>query len=390
MELSTTWIRTEATDITSKHPPDTGLVLYNVNTSSETTSILQGAPTVMALVTSALSFLGAWLILYTFLTIVEVRTTGRKILVYLSFTHCFLSMGNIIGGVALIYHDEDPLKSGYVCFMAAVLVVFTSVCGALWTAALGVYIYICLVWKFLTLANKMVWVFHLLCWGIPGSLTIAAITQNVIGCELCKGKLTSYPTWWWIVHKNQLEWIYLSERGWDMVCSALIVLLFLMVSISRRRQKNNRYTDGLDDDDDTTIQVANRQLRHIPLVYVLLRMLGTVRLLLSENISNFNDGAVAPWLCLLQAFGDNAQGLVNVFVFCLCTKSVRLKLQRKFYYSQGGRRTHLRNIKSRRLPVHVTELHSKYEAAPPVPFEETMGATNLSILTSEKIPILDC
>lgn len=65
-------------------------------------------------------------------------------------------------------------------------------------------------------------------------------------------------------------------------------------------QKNNRYTDGLDDDDDTTIQVANRQLRHIPLVYVLLRMLGTVRLLLSANISNFNDGAVAPWLCLLQ------------------------------------------------------------------------------------------
>lgn len=65
-------------------------------------------------------------------------------------------------------------------------------------------------------------------------------------------------------------------------------------------QKNNRYTDGLDDDDDTTIQVANRQLRHIPLIYVLLRMLGTVRLLLSANVSNFNDGAVAPWLCLLQ------------------------------------------------------------------------------------------
>ena len=65
-------------------------------------------------------------------------------------------------------------------------------------------------------------------------------------------------------------------------------------------QKNNRYTDGLDDDDDTTIQVANQQLRHIPLVYVFLRMLGTVRLLLAVNITNFNEGTVAPWLCLLQ------------------------------------------------------------------------------------------
>ena len=171
MDLTTAWIGTEATEVTvhvTKRPSANDLVLYNVTTSLETNSVFQGAPTVMALVTSALSFLGAWLILYTFLTIVEVRTTGRKILVYLSFTDCFLSMGNIIGGVALIYHDEDPLKSGYVCFMAAVLVVFTSACGALWTAALGVYIYVCLVWKFLTLANKMVWIFHFLCWGIPG------------------------------------------------------------------------------------------------------------------------------------------------------------------------------------------------------------------------------
>lgn len=147
--------------------------ISNVTFPGNTTNIsaisitpLDATTVTVTIVSSSLSILGAAAIIYTFLALVDTRTTSRKLLVYLSISNIVLSFGNIIGAADYLKDVTGPM-----CRLSSVVSAFGVISCSLWTAALTLYIYTCLVWSRITTANKFLWPFHFICWGIPGKLT---------------------------------------------------------------------------------------------------------------------------------------------------------------------------------------------------------------------------
>ena len=134
---------------------------------------------------SILSLLGDIIIIATFFAFKSLRTSGRKLLVYLSIADFLTALGNLMGiSWYTIYMDRKELlgnttKMALVeselfgfCQFHAALTFFSTISSYLWTTIIGVHLHLCIVQNKSTLAERMVWLFHVICWLIPGKYTL--------------------------------------------------------------------------------------------------------------------------------------------------------------------------------------------------------------------------
>lgn len=110
---------------------------------------------VVVLCTCALSFLGSSLIILTYLVWSDLRTTPRRLLVYLSVSD-WLSAVSYAFGVGRFFR-ADSLD----CVVQGAVSTFANTSSFFWTVAIAVYLYVFIVRSSQRVADSMVLFFHL-------------------------------------------------------------------------------------------------------------------------------------------------------------------------------------------------------------------------------------
>lgn len=110
---------------------------------------------VVVLCTCALSFLGSSLIIVTYLVWSDLRTTPRKLLVYLSVSD-WLSAVSYAFGVWRFFR-ADSLD----CVVQGAVSTFANTSSFFWTVAIAVYLYVFIVRSSQRVADSLVLFFHL-------------------------------------------------------------------------------------------------------------------------------------------------------------------------------------------------------------------------------------
>lgn len=128
---------------------------------------------------SVLSMAGSVLIVITYRQFKELRTTGRQLLVFLSLVDFLTAFGNFMGIMWYIRRDYmDARTSDILCNVHASLTFFSSVSSFLWTVAMAIHLYFCIVRLDSITADRLVPYFHMACWSIPGKMsTILCLTS---------------------------------------------------------------------------------------------------------------------------------------------------------------------------------------------------------------------
>ncbi len=121
---------------------------------------------------SVLSIAGSIILVVTYAALPSLRTTGRRLLVYLSIADFLTALGNLLGITWYIAYrlreNENEAASQFYCHFHSALTIFSSISSFLWTMAIGVHLYLCIVRSTPKTAEKMFAGFHVTSWGVPG------------------------------------------------------------------------------------------------------------------------------------------------------------------------------------------------------------------------------
>ncbi|XP_012943111.1 uncharacterized protein LOC101850750 [Aplysia californica] len=199
-------------------------------------------------VTSFLSVSGSLAIISCYVTMKEIRTTSRLLLV-------FLSVANIIQGLATLLQTgtyyrsvQFPPESSFLCQSAAGLMVLGHVCCALWTVAVTFYLFLCVAGHCITVANRILFLLHAFCWIMPrrSLSSLLAMGDNLQGLvnavffclatrqirRLMYNKLTRCCTW---ARANRI----IGHDHWVRVPS-------IVRAVTHRRPRKHKDMDGSD------------------------------------------------------------------------------------------------------------------------------------------------
>ena len=120
-------------------------------------------------VVSILSIIGAMVIIMSYAANVDLRTSGRKLLVYLSFADMFTAVGNLMGILWYIYkHALEDSACVLLCKFHGGLTIFSSISSFFWTVIIALHLYLCIVLNKCKTSDKLTKIFHVICWGLPG------------------------------------------------------------------------------------------------------------------------------------------------------------------------------------------------------------------------------
>lgn len=274
-------------------------------------SFLQAA----VVITSTLSIIGCALIFVSYAAWRDIRTVSRKLLVYLSLCDFVTALFNIVGVMSRLDQLEDRGDHAptALCVTQSFFNSYSSIASFLWTVSIGLYLFLTLVLRDVALANKAVLPMHVVCWGCPAICIGTAAGLGKLGYDM-----TLTPGWCWLRPGAGRVWVLVGGKAWEMFSYILTPLLYVLIKRAMARE-SQEHVLLLTQRAREAGGEADRKLAFVPLVFVLLRVWGTVRTLmdLAGASSNYYG------LILLQAIGDCGQGFANGILFCFLTKRVR-------------------------------------------------------------------
>ena len=171
----------------------------------------------------------------------------------------------------LEYDEQTPTT---LCVVQSFLNTYSSIASFLWTVAVAVYLYLTLVRRNVIIANGAVIYMHIVCWSCPALAASLAAGMGQLGYDT-----TLTPGWCWLRSSAGLGWVLFAGKGWEL--SAYIITPVLYFLIKRAISRDTK------DLEENTLLVtakarkagveADRKLAFVPLVFLLLRIWGTVR-----------------------------------------------------------------------------------------------------------------
>ncbi|XP_065141938.1 G-protein coupled receptor 157 [Paramisgurnus dabryanus] len=275
---------------------------------------------VLILMSCALSFFGSLLLICTYVCWLDLRTTPRKLLVFLSVAD-LLSALSYSYGVWSIF-QSDSLD----CITQAAISTFANTSSFFWTVAIAIYLYIFIVKSSQRQADNLVLYFHLISWGVPFGITVAALSLQKLGYDASEVSVG----WCWVnIHADDhVLWMLLTGKIWEFIAYVTLPVLYILIKIHIRRAHTalSEYRPILTSTpvSHSMSSMADRKLTLIPIIFIMLRVWSTVRflLLLSDSPARQN-----PVLVTLHGIGNTFQGAANCIMFVLCTPSIRSRLQ---------------------------------------------------------------
>ncbi|XP_025077875.1 G-protein coupled receptor 157-like [Pomacea canaliculata] len=253
---------------------------------------------IVVMITSVLSTVGCVLIIGLHVAYRPLRTTGRGMLVQLSVADLLTALGNLMGVLWYLFKDSAILHRNMAyCETHSALTIFSSIASFLWTLTIGFSLYLAIVHNRPHVTRKFWNPIWLVCWGIPTAVTTAALASRVLGYDLNLHQ----ASWCWIDPKAELNvmWNFLTGKAWELAAYFVTVFLYTVVRITILRHQSR--TDILERHSRrNNLNDANTKLLFVPLVFIVMRLWGTVRFLLGLIDYVYASSPNASWIVPLQ------------------------------------------------------------------------------------------
>ncbi|EDL81177.1 rCG31025 [Rattus norvegicus] len=275
----------------------------------------------VVLLSCVLSALGSGLLVATHALWPDLRSRARRLLLFLSLAD-LLSAASYFYGVL-----QDFAGTSWDCVLQGALSTFANTSSFFWTVAIALYLYLNIVRATRgPCTDHLVWAFHLISWGVPLAITVAAVCLKKIGYDASDVSVG----WCWInlEAEDRVLWMLLTGKLWEMLAYILLPLLYLLVRkhINRAHQALSEYRpiwEGRQLQRGSPTSMADKKLILIPFIFICLRVWSTVRFVLTLCGSPV---VQAPVLVVLHGIGNTFQGGANCIMFVLCTRAVRTRL----------------------------------------------------------------
>lgn len=249
---------------------------------------------ILTTITSVLSLFGTVFIVISFFMWKDIRTTSRRILVYISIADFFTCVATIAAVTNFwLSGSENP----QVCLVQSVIGTLSVLCSFFWTVSMAVYLYISVCMKKSRLAERLMYVFHVCSWGIPLLIVTLAASLHKLGDN---GSKVSAGWCWVNINLNwsdQVFWMLLAGKLWEIIASVVIAVLYALLKQNMKKELHHK-SGVLTQSTVAQAQKAERKLIFVPLIFVFLRMWGTIRFFLL--IADGPDSKSYDWLLILQ------------------------------------------------------------------------------------------
>lgn len=244
-------------------PPQMQTAHQNLNKSLSTTA-------------ASLSIVGALVIIVTFLSWPDLRTNSRKIILCISIGDLFVAVSNAVGLYFSVNHNT-------VCDIQATLNIAAVLSSFFWTVYLSVYIYMTIC-RQITIQGerRLMLFFQLTAWVIPVLIAATAYGEKAVGNSedlvssgWCWIKIDRNGDRWWNV-----LWMCIAGKGWEILSYIAISVFYFLVKWQIRREMKTGFAPGshfLTLRSIEAVKKADRKLMFIPIVFILLRIWGTIR-----------------------------------------------------------------------------------------------------------------
>lgn len=269
------------------------------------------------LCTCALSLLGSSLIILTYISWSDLRTTPRKLLVYLSVSD-WLSAVSYAFGVWSVFRTNSPE-----CVAQGAISTFANTSSFFWTVAIAVYLYVFIVRSSQRVADSLVVFFHIVSWGVPLAITVTAVCLNKIGYDASEVSVG----WCWVKIEapDRVLWMLLTGKIWEFLAYLTLPVLYILIKrhIHRAHAALSEYRPILANRPPSHSSMADMKLTLIPIIFVILRIWSTVRFILLLTEAPVRQH---PVLVTLHGIGNTSQGAANCIMFVLFTQPIRTRL----------------------------------------------------------------
>uniref|UniRef100_A0A3Q2SW27 G protein-coupled receptor 157 n=1 Tax=Fundulus heteroclitus TaxID=8078 RepID=A0A3Q2SW27_FUNHE len=274
---------------------------------------------VVVLCTCALSFLGSSLIILTHMIWTDLRTTPRRLLVFLSVAD-WLSAVSYAFGVGSVFRTSSPE-----CIAQGAVSTFANTSSFFWTVSIAVYLYVFIVRSSQRVADSLVPFFHLVSWGVPLVITVTALCLKKIGYNA--SEVTVGWCWVRIDAPDWVLWMLLTGKIWEFLAYLTLPVLYILIKrhIHKAHVALSEYRPILASrpPSQSFSSMADVKLSLIPIIFIVLRIWSTVRFVLLLADSPVRQH---PVLVTLHGIGNTSQGAANCIMFVLFTQPIRSRL----------------------------------------------------------------
>lgn len=126
--------------------------------------------TILTAVTSGLSMIGGICICLLYYGFKDLRTPGRKLLLFLAISDATLALGNLLGVVWYLYSDTAVIsKSPVYCKFQSALTIYFSMTTFFWTVIIGACLFMSTILNNPAFASTYMKLFHIFTWIPPGN-----------------------------------------------------------------------------------------------------------------------------------------------------------------------------------------------------------------------------
>jgi len=276
---------------------------------------------VAVVVTCTLSCVGSLFIIVSFALFKDFQSSqSRRLLVILSICDLFTAVAYLIRIGKMPDSEHDEVR----CKVQSAINIFANQSSFFWTDFIALFVLLSRKYG-MKQASRWIPYFHVISWGVPAVLLIAVIAKGAWGYD----DGTATADWCWIKGGEPNYWHIIAGKGVEWSSCVLITIIYILVFVDLRKAADQQLL--LAHRGGTTWKITEKKLLAIPVVFIILRMPGTIRTIYEFKHAS---GLVSqPWP-ILQAIGDSGQGFANGLIFGLFTEKVR-----SYYYKLINRCT---------------------------------------------------
>ncbi|XP_036084215.1 solute carrier family 2, facilitated glucose transporter member 5 isoform X3 [Rousettus aegyptiacus] len=176
----------------------------------------------VVLLSCVLSALGSGLLVATHALWPDLRSRARRLLLFLSLAD-LLSAASYFYGVL-----QDFTGPSWDCVLQGALSTFANTSSFFWTVAIALYLYLSIVRATRgPRAGHLLWTFHVVSWGVPLAITVAAVTLKKIGYDASDVSVG----WCWIdlAAEDRVLWMLLTGKLWELLAYVTLPVLYLLI-----------------------------------------------------------------------------------------------------------------------------------------------------------------
>jgi len=289
-----------------------------------------------------LSVLGSLTIFASYVSWKDIRTTSRKILLFLSISDFMIAASNLVG---VLFPKNDNLSNprNYYCVAQSFVTTSSSITSFMWTVTLAIYLYLAIVKSKQNLGRKLMPLFHIVNWLLGPIINAVALSKKRLGYAT----IPVSGGWCWIYHDPSKDtnthyvlsdkekfWIIIDGKGIEITVYTTICVIYGIIKykLEKEVRQQQRF---MDPEMCKLAKGADHKLILVPFLLVLGRSFGIIRFFIYMTSEPKLVVRLYWWekaLLTLQGIGDSSQGFLNCVLFCFFNPKVYANIKGAFRY----------------------------------------------------------